>query len=245
MTRGSPRSAAETSGSAAFPALDPGTNVLVRGPSLAGKRGLALALLAAHSADERPVVLSIAADARSVRQRLLAAGDRAVSDRCYVIDGVRSQMDGGTVAVTDGGDRRTWYVTSPSNLTGLGVSTTRALSAIAEAGRRPRLLVDSLSTLLQYSSLDRVYRFLHVLNGRVAAVDGVTVQVIHADAHDGQTVATLAHLFDSVLDVRVEDDGDEPTVTVRASGPHVGPSVPLDELLDGAAEADARSTLTA
>jgi KaiC/GvpD/RAD55 family RecA-like ATPase len=205
----------------------PGSNVLVRGTSLAGKRALGIALLAALPTDERPVVLSAAADAATLERRLAAAGNATVSDRWYVVDAVRSQVDGGTIACTDGGDRRTWFVTSPSDLTGLGMSTSRAVSAIVDDGDRPRLLVDSLSTLLQYSSLERVYRFLHVLNGRMAAVGGVTLQVLHSDAHDAQTVGTLAHLFDTVLDVRTEDG--VPVVVRTGTGGES--TVPMGDLL--------------
>lgn len=106
------------------------------------------------------------------------------------------------------------------------MSTTRALSAIVERGRRPRVLVDSLSTLLQYNSLERVYRFLHVLNGRISAVDGTTVQVVHSDAHAEQTVATFSHLFDTVLDVTAGEDG-----AVRVGGTGSEQSGSVSDLL--------------
>ncbi|WP_136592514.1 DUF7504 family protein [Salinigranum halophilum] len=215
-----------TSGGETVAAFRPGTNVLVRGPSLAGKRALALGLLAALAGDERPVVVSATADAASIRRQFGTAGGAEMSDDCYVVDAVRSQFSGRVVR-TDGGDRRTWYASSPNDLTGLGISTTRALSAVHAEGGRPRVVVDSLSTLLQYNSLERVYRFLHVMNSRVRAVDGVTIQVIHADAHTEREVATLAHLFDSVVDVTVGPDED--AVDVRTS--RTRRSFSLSELL--------------
>jgi KaiC/GvpD/RAD55 family RecA-like ATPase len=218
-------------GDETLPAFRPGSNVLVRGPTLAGKRDLALGLLTALSPDERPVVVSAAADATSIRRRLVAAGRADVSDDCYVIDAVRSQVAGRAVIRTDGGDRRTWYASSPNDLTGMGISTGNALSAIHAAGDRPRIVVDSLSTLLQYNSLERVYRFLHVMNGRVRAVDGVTIQVIHADAHTDREVATLAHLFDSVVDVTDGTSDGSDAVDVRTGSTRH--SLSLSELLSG------------
>jgi KaiC/GvpD/RAD55 family RecA-like ATPase len=205
--------------------------VLVRGPTLAGKRDLALGLLTALSPDERPVVVSAAADATSIRRRLVAAGRADVSDDCYVIDAVRSQVAGRAVIRTDGGDRRTWYASSPNDLTGMGISTGNALSAIYATGDRPRIVVDSLSTLLQYNSLERVYRFLHVMNGRVCAVDGVTIQIIHADAHTDREVATLAHLFDSVVDVTDGTSDGTDAVDVRTGSTRH--SLSLSELFSG------------
>jgi KaiC/GvpD/RAD55 family RecA-like ATPase len=207
-------------------AVGSGTNVLVRGDSLAGKRTLGLELLTTLEPDERPVVLALAADADGLRRRLVASDGADVSDSWYVVDAVRSQVDGRTVAHADGGDHRTWYVASPNDLTGLGMATTRALATVAGRGRRPRVLVDSLSTLLQYNSLERTYRFLHVLNGRVAAVGGTTIQVVHSDAHTEQTVATFSHLFDTVVDVTVGEDG-----TVRVGGTGTQQSLSVSDLL--------------
>jgi KaiC/GvpD/RAD55 family RecA-like ATPase len=209
-----------------LPTFRPGSNVLIRGPSLAGKRALALALLGGCSRDEEPVVLSVVAAASTVRRRLSEAGGADASADCYVVDAVHSQVTGRAMIRTDGGDRRTWYASSPNDLTGLGISTMRALAAVRSDGKRPRVVVDNLSTLLQYNSLERVYRFLHVMNGRVSATGGVTVQVVHADAHTDREVATLAHLFDGVVDVSTGAEAD--TVDVRMG--HTEFSLPLAAL---------------
>lgn len=219
-------------------AFEPGSNVLVRGPSLAGKRALALELLAALPADERPVVVSAAADVERVRRDLVTAGGAELGANCYVVDAVRSQVSGKTTVRTDGGDRRTWFASSPNDLTGVGISTTRALSAVHADGGRPRIVVDSVSTLLQYNSLERIYRFLHVMNGRVRSVGGITIQVVHADAHTDREVATLAHLFDTVIDVTTGPNRD--TVDVRTGSTHR--SFSLSELVSNATERRTRAT---
>ncbi|WP_318567619.1 DUF7504 family protein [Salinigranum marinum] len=217
------RSTRELTDGVTVSTFEPGSNVLVRDSSLAGKRGLALALLAALPVDECPVVLSAATDPERLQRRLVDAGNADLGGRWYVIDAVQSRVDGERIACPDGGDRRTWYVASPGDLTGVGMSTSRTLSAVTETGNGPRILVDSLSTLLQYSSSERVYRFLHVCNGRVAAVGGVSIQVTHSDAHAARTVGTLAHLFDVHA-------GDDETVTVRTGGSSAA-SLPMGELL--------------
>jgi hypothetical protein len=200
----------------AMPSFAPGSNVLVRGPSLVGKRALALARFAAATPDERPVALSASRDAAGFRERLALASSAAVASQCYVVDAVRSQVAGGTLACTDGGgDPRTWYVTSPGDLTGTGMSATRAMQAAVTDGGRPRLLVDSISTLLQYNSLERLYRFLHVITGRTSNVGGITIQIVHSDAHTERETATLGQLFDAVVDVVLTDEGT--AVRVRGS----------------------------
>ncbi|MFB6146384.1 MAG: hypothetical protein ABEJ08_01695 [Halobacteriaceae archaeon] len=101
-------------------------------------------------------------------------------------------------------------VTDPRDLTGIGVSVEKFLDAWADAPGRIVADVDSVTALLAETSLERVFRFLHVLTGRFTAADAVAHFHLTRDAHDEETVATLLPLFDAV--VEIEDDG---SVTVR------------------------------
>jgi len=67
------------------------------------------------------------------------------------------------------------------------------------------VLVDSLTTLLLYSNLQTVFRFLHVFTSRVESVDGLGLYTIESTAHDAQALSTLDQLFDATIDV--ETDG--------------------------------------
>jgi hypothetical protein len=64
---------------------------------------------------------------------------------------------------------------------------------------------DGVTSLLQYADLQRAFRFLHVVTGRVKTVGGVGHYHLDPEAHDTQTLATLKGLFDAVIEV--EDDG--------------------------------------
>jgi hypothetical protein len=75
------------------------------------------------------------------------------------------------------------------------------------------VLLYSLSTLLMYSNLQTVFRFLHVFTGRIQSADALGVYVIDSTAHDDQTMNTLKQLFDGVIDVEEGDDG-EPDLSV-------------------------------
>lgn len=72
-----------------------------------------------------------------------------------------------------------------------------------------RLGVLSASTLLQYSETDRVFNFLHVLTGRIAAGNYFGVSALDPTAHDDQTVTVITSQFDAVLDVREAQAGRE------------------------------------
>lgn len=121
---------------------------------------------------------------------------------------------GGIVAVGQGEgtvDDPTWAVKTvdnPSDLTGIGIELSELLSGMATAASDDETVAvsfDSITSLLQYADLQRAFRFLHVVTGRIKTIDGVGYYTLDPEAHDKQTVATLKGLFDAV--VHVESDG--------------------------------------
>ena len=69
-----------------------------------------------------------------------------------------------------------------------------------------RVMVDSLSTLLMYSDVQTVFRFMHVFTSRIENADALGVHVIESTAHDDETLNTLKQLFDGVVDVDVDGE---------------------------------------
>jgi hypothetical protein len=99
------------------------------------------------------------------------------------------------------------HVTSvaDSDLTGVGIAVTRYLDRWDGSSRSITACLDSLTAVLQYADMERVFRFLHTLNGRFVATE--TRAHVHLDpaTQDDQSIATLATLFDTV----VSRDGDD------------------------------------
>ena len=79
------------------------------------------------------------------------------------------------------------------------------MASAADENEHIAVCFNSITSLLQYADLQRGFRFLHVVTGRVKTVGGVGHFHIDPDAHDAQTLATLKGLFDAV--VEVNDDG--------------------------------------
>jgi hypothetical protein len=79
---------------------------------------------------------------------------------------------------------------------------------------RVRTSVVSLSTLLTYSDLRTVSRFVHTLAGRIDRLDGLGVLVIDPANHDERTVSTLGQFCTGRIDVRDAPEGPE----LRARG---------------------------
>lgn len=90
-------------------------------------------------------------------------------------------------------------VADPGDLPQLGLTISGTLADLDDD--RPTVFcLHSVTTLLQYVDLQRVYRFLHTLMGRLRSVDTVSHYHIDPAAHDEQTMATLRPLFDRVVE---------------------------------------------
>jgi len=183
--------------------LAPGTNVLVSGPPLSGKRRLALELLAHGSAQGEGAIVVTTRDSAS---RVLADYEHLVTDPESVDIGIVdcvTKHQGRSVRDTD----VVKYAASPEDMTRMGIK----FSEFVEEFRRQRglenirVMVDSLSTLLMYSDVQTVFRFMHVFTSRIENADALGLHVIESTAHDDETMNTLKQLFDGVIDV--SDDG--------------------------------------
>lgn len=182
--------------------VDPGTNILVAGPPLSGKRRLAFeALSRANESGQGSIVVTTRDSARRVLETygsLLAEPD---SNRLGFVDCVtrhqgRSPSDTALVK----------YASSPVDMTGIGIKFSSFVEEFyteQELGQN-RIVFDSLSTLLMYSDLQTVFRFMHVFTSRVDDANAVGLYTIDSTAHDVESMNTLKQLFDGM--VTVEED---------------------------------------
>ncbi|SFR47960.1 MULTISPECIES: RAD55 family ATPase [Halorubrum] len=177
--------------------VEPGTNILLTGPPLSGKRSIMMDTLAAGTDRDEGAIVVTTKD----------GADRVLRDYEK-----RTPYEGKPVAVVDcvtrqqGGDARESdrikYASSPVDMTGIGIKLSEFLQAFGDRGiERNRVMVHSLSTLLMYADLQTVFRFLHVFTGRVQSVDGLGLFSIDSTAHEDQAMNTLKQLFDGIVTV--------------------------------------------
>lgn len=95
-------------------------------------------------------------------------------------------------------------VSSPGDLTGLGIAASEYLSEWQGNGNDTVVCFDSLTPLLQYADTQRVFQFLHVLTRRVESAGATAHFHMDPTAHDDQTVRTIGSLFDEVLELADE-----------------------------------------
>jgi hypothetical protein len=191
--------------------LPAGTNLLISGPSRTQKRKLALDLLSSGAGMEQPAILiSTDSSANSVIEEFEAALEGQMPPT-YVVD-----CTGNTDTETLPGDVHVEEVGSAGDLTGIGVALSECMRVIGDdAAGGLRIAHISLSTLLQYTSAERVFEFCHVISGRISAAGYLGVWTLNTDTHDATVVNTLRGRFEYVAEIRENDDG---TLEMRVLG---------------------------
>ena len=187
--------------------VEPGSNILLTGPPLSGKRALCLDLLAAGTENGEGSIIVTTKDSGDRMLEQFAGRTSYESRPVAVVDCVTRQQ-----GMDDGQERdRIKYASSPVDMTGIGIQLSEFLEAFYQDRNitRNRVMLHSLTTLLIYADLQTVFRFLHVFTGRVQSVDGLGLYCIDSTAHEEQTLNTLKQLFDGVVEI---DEGEEPVV---------------------------------
>ena len=173
--------------------------LLLSGPPGVGK--LEWLLLFARSClekGERVVLITLDLHPREVRERAAALGLEL------------GKYEGGSFLFVDGfspsvsekpepSGKKTYVVSSYSNLEGLGMAIAKA----AQDLRPPiRALFYSVSTLFLYNSAAATAKFFQIVTNRVKTNMGFIAYAMHEGVHDGLTTNLLRSLVDGVVEMR-------------------------------------------
>jgi len=205
-------------------ATPPGTSLLVAGPPMTRKRRLTLRLLAGVDAEAARVLVSTRLDADGILGEYRSVDPRIAPERLAVVDCVTEQRGSGfDPDRTESATRR--YANDPGDLTGVGIGVSEFMRRFDGEGLDVAVGLHTLSTMLMYADLGRVYRFVHVLTSR-ATVAGARGAYVLDDSADDPGV--IAQPFDGRVAVREGEAGPE----VRVRGVDPGPKrwTPLDSL---------------
>lgn len=87
---------------------------------------------------------------------------------------------------------------SSTELTELGIAASDYLTRWEET--MTRVWVDSLASFVEAAGMETVFRFLHLFTGRIRSAEAVAYYRLDPTAYDTQTVNSLIHLFDTVIE---------------------------------------------
>jgi len=189
--------------------FEAGTNILILAPPMSYADQLAYALTKPITG-EYAITLSTNERAAEVVDFFKVAG----SDKRFigVIDAITKSS---TPSIVD--TPRLMFVSSPTDLTGIGIKFSNMIEAIfegdfsdGEAGLFPppiRFCVNSVSTLLMYRKLEVLYQFLHVLTAKLKKIEGVGIYILNSESFDDKTLSLIKQLMNCVIEIKIEPDG--------------------------------------
>ncbi|MDI6643487.1 MAG: RAD55 family ATPase [Methanobacteriaceae archaeon] len=99
------------------------------------------------------------------------------------------------------------YVESPVDLTMMMVATNEFMDLYKNQRDigKIRIVLDSISTLLMYSSLRTIFKFLHVLTTRVKAEGAVSLILMEEGAHDEIEIKTIQQLMHGIISLNGQE----------------------------------------
>ena len=149
------------------------------------------------------------------RERVAGAGDLHLG----VVD-CRAEGSSGSANADTPPGLYIHHVSSPGDLTGIGIGITKCLESLHGAGADSgRVALISLSTMLSYTDRETVFKFCHVLSSRLDAAGYMGVFTIDTGAHDEQTLQVIKQAFDGLIEVRETDGSREARVLGLTDAP--------------------------
>lgn len=184
--------------------LPQGTNLMISGSAMIGKRELAIRLLTAgYDEGEGILCVTTSKNAASLLTELESQIPTLDRERVAIVDctGKDNQQVIKEIA--------TERVSSPGDLTGISISTAKLFQQFTNQDiSEVRHGLVSVSTLIQYLDVNTVFKFLHIHTSRITDTQGLGVFTVDGASHDPQTLNTITSEFDGVLELREADTGE-------------------------------------
>ena len=188
--------------------FEAGTNILILAPPMSYAEQLAYALTKPLTGEYAIVLSTNERAAEVVDAFKLAGADKRFTG---VIDAITKSS---TPSIGD--TQRLMFVSSPTDLTGIGIKFSNMIETIfegdfseGETGLFPppiRFCVNSISTLLMYRRLEVLYQFLHVLTAKLKKIEGVGIYLLNSESFDDKTLSLVKQLMNCVIEIKVEQN---------------------------------------
>lgn len=182
-----------------------GSNIMFIGPPMCGKEIILYSILYYGTAKNENAVITVSTreSATHILEWFKEQKLTLPLSRIGIIDCVTKTLGGASVE-----NENIKIASSPVDLTGIGVKISQFFEEfyMKKNTKKIQLHINSLSTILMYSNIQTVFRFLHVFTGRIKAAGSMGIYVIESGMHDEQAISTLKQLFDGMIEIKSEND---------------------------------------
>ena len=170
--------------------LNPG-NVIVLGPSGMEKAVLAYHFAAAAGANENVYIICGNSSAQDIIKKAAGYGISLDGPNVFFIDCYSATL-GKPMEST----ARVMMVSGPGALNDISLMFNEAMKA--SAGKRMRVIFDTLSTFVLYNPKESIRKFLSVIEGRLRTAGATTMYLVDEGVHDKQLVSLLEQGMDEI-----------------------------------------------
>ncbi len=182
-----------------------GSNIMLIGPPMSGKEILLYSIMYYGAAKNDNAVITVTTRESATHILEWFKEQKLVlpMSRVGIVDCVTKTLGGASVE-----NENIKIASSPVDLTGIGVKISQFFEEffMKKNIRKTQLHINSLSTILMYSNIQTVFRFLHVFTGRIKAAGSLGIYMIESGMHDEQAISTLKQLFDGMIEIKTETD---------------------------------------
>lgn len=188
--------------------IDPGATLLVAGPALSKAEELARSLVAdSVYTDEGGLFIST----NTTSKKLLKACNQTHSSLDTTRLGIVDCSGQGPIQFRD--DVHVKYISTQSDLTGIGIKFTALYESLYPnvAEGRIRTGVISLSSLLMYVDMRKLFQFAQTLSGRIESAEGLGVLAIDPTIQDTKSINTFSQVTDGRIEVREPEEPEDGT----------------------------------
>ncbi|MCZ7372083.1 MAG: recombinase RecA [Candidatus Methanoperedens sp.] len=182
-----------------------GSNIMLIGPPMSGKEVILYYIMYNGAVKNENAVITVTTRESATHILEWFKENKLVLplSRIGIVDCVTKTLGGAAVE-----NENIKIASSPVDLTGIGVKISQFFEEyfMKKNIRKTQLHINSLSTILMYSNIQTVFRFLHVFTGRIKAAGALGIYVIESGMHEDQAIATLKQLFDGMIEIKSESD---------------------------------------
>ena len=182
-----------------------GSNIMLIGPPMSGKEVILNHIMYHGAARNENAVITVTTHRQATQILEWFKENKLVLplSRIGIIDCITKSLGGAAFE-----NENIKIASSAVDLTGIGVRIGQFFDDFFMKKNIPKvqLHINSLSTILMYSNIQTVFRFIHVFTGRIKAMGALGIFVIESNIHDERVITTLKQLFDGMIEIKSEND---------------------------------------